>query len=73
MSQAISAIRFGAAANGQKTQAEDPVETTLLELVQALGELTDDDREVVETVVDLLRTGRVRLIGTLRGQRIAIA
>lgn len=73
MTQAISAIRFGATANGQKAQAEQPVETTLLELVQALGELTDDDREVVETVVDLLRTGRVRLIGTFRGQRIAIA
>jgi hypothetical protein len=49
------------------------VETTLLELVTTLGELTEDDREVVTTVVELLRSGRVRLIGNFRGQRIALA
>ena len=49
------------------------VETTLLELVQTIGELTDDDREVVATVIELLRAGRVRLIGNFRGQRIALA
>jgi predicted nucleic-acid-binding protein len=49
------------------------VETTLLELVTTLGELTEDDREVVTTVVDLLRSGRVRLIGNFRGQKIALA
>ena len=52
---------------------EEVVETTLLELVQTIGELTDDDREVVATVVELLRAGRVRLIGNFRGQRIALA
>jgi len=45
------------------------VETTLLELVQALGELTHDDREVVATVVELVREGKVRLTGSFRGQR----
>jgi hypothetical protein len=49
------------------------VETTLLELVQTIGELTDDDREVVSTVIEMLRSGRVRLIGNFRGQRIALA
>jgi hypothetical protein len=49
------------------------VETTLLELVQTIGELTEDDREVVTTVIELLRAGRVRLIGNFRGQRIALA
>ena len=49
------------------------VETTLLELVTTLGELTEDDREVVTTVVELLRSGRVRLIGNFRGQKIALA
>ena len=49
------------------------VETTLLELVTTLGELTEDDREVVTTVVALLRSGRVRLIGNFRGQKIAVA
>jgi len=49
------------------------VETTLLELVQTIGELTDDDREVVATVIEILHSGRVRLIGNFRGQRIALA
>ena len=49
------------------------VETTLLELVQTIGELTQDDREVVATVIEMLHTGRVRLIGNFRGQRIALA
>ena len=53
--------------------AVDVVQTTLLELVQTVGELTDDDREVVQTVVELLRSGRVRLIGNFRNQRLAEA
>lgn len=73
MGQAMTGIRLGVTVDGQTAQVGSPVETTLLELVQALGELTDDDREIVETVIDLLRTGRVRLIGSLRGQRIALA
>ncbi len=52
---------------------EQPVETTLLELVQTLGELTDDDREVVDTVLELLRDGRVRLTGNFANQRLALA
>ena len=54
-------------------ETAEAVETTMLELVQTLGELTDDDREVVHTVVELLRSGRVRLIGNFRGQRLAEA
>jgi predicted nucleic-acid-binding protein len=58
----------------QEPGAQDGVvETTLLELVQTIGELTEDDREVVATVIELLRAGRVRLIGNFRGQRIALA
>jgi hypothetical protein len=49
------------------------VETTLLELVQTVGELTENDREVVATVIELLHSGRVRLIGNFRGQRIALS
>ena len=49
------------------------IETTLLELVQTIGELTEDDREVVATVIEMLHSGRVRLIGNFRGQRIALA
>ncbi len=45
----------------------EPRVTTLFELVRTLGEVTDSDREVVATVVDLLRSGRVRLRGNIRG------
>jgi hypothetical protein len=52
----------------------DPVvETTLLELVRVVSEVTDDDREVVATVMEMLRSGRVRLCGTLRGATLDAA
>ena len=57
----------------RETGADAVVETTLLDLVTTLGELTEDDREVVTTVVELLRSGRVRLIGNFRGKTIALA
>jgi len=41
--------------------------TTLLELVSAICETTEDDQEVVSTVLHLLETGRVRLCGNFRG------
>ena len=56
-----------------ETDSSAVVETTLLELVTTLGELTEDDREVVTTVIELLHSGRVRLIGNFRGQKIALA
>ena len=46
--------------------AEAPQVTTLLELVRTLGEITEDDREVVATVPSLLRSGQVRLCGNFR-------
>ena len=39
---------------------------TLLELVQALCDEANDDREVVETVRHLLSSGQVRLCGNFR-------
>ncbi len=41
-------------------------EVTLLEVVQAISDETNDDREVVETVRYLLSSGRVRLCGNFR-------
>lgn len=46
--------------------AKAPQVTTLLELVRVLGEITDDDREVVATVLSLLGSGQVRLCGNFR-------
>jgi hypothetical protein len=51
-------------------KAENPRDVTLLELVCAVSESTSDDREVVATVLEMLRSGRVRLCGSFRGVRI---
>ena len=40
--------------------------TTLLALVQAVSDETPDDREVVATVLRMLRRGDVRLCGNFR-------
>jgi hypothetical protein len=42
-------------------------QTTLLDLVRALGEVTDDEQEIVATVMHMVRTRRVHLIGSFRG------
>jgi len=42
---------------------------TLLELVNAVGEVAETDAEVVATVVDLVNGGKVQLIGNFRGCR----
>ena len=48
---------------GTAADSTEPTIVTLLELVQAIGEVTDDDREIVAAVRHLLGTGRVRLGG----------
>jgi hypothetical protein len=50
-----------------------PIDTTLLELIETIAEDTDDDREIVATVLYMLRAGRVRLIGNFRDQRVDAA
>ncbi len=47
--------------------ATKPRATTLLALVRAIGEVTDDESEVVATVLHMLRSGEVRLCGNFRG------
>lgn len=44
-----------------------PTAVTLLELVNAVCEVTDDEAEVVATVHHMLETGHVRLCGSFRG------
>ena len=45
---------------------EAPRTTTLLEVVRVLGEITDDEREIVATVLWMLQSGRIRLCGNFR-------
>ena len=39
---------------------------TLLELVAAIGEVTDDEEEITATVRHMLRSGRAKLCGNFR-------
>ena len=55
---------MAAAASAPATQ---PLETTLLDLVQAVDEVAESEAEVVATVLQMLRSGRVRLLGNFRG------
>jgi hypothetical protein len=54
-------------------RGNDSIDTTLLELVGAIAENANDDREIVATVLHLLRSGRVRLIGNFRDRRVDAA
>jgi hypothetical protein len=50
--------------------AGEPQEVTLLQLVKAVCEVTEDDREVVATVIHMLGSGSVRLKGNFRGASV---
>lgn len=51
-------------------QEPEPKSLTLLELVGSVCDVTKDDDEVVSTVLQMLRSGRVRLCGNFRGSAI---
>jgi hypothetical protein len=57
----------------QLRHANGSIDTTLLELVQAIAQNTSNEREIIATVRHLLRTGRVRLTGNFRGRRLDTA
>jgi hypothetical protein len=59
-----AALRFASCHPGEGRR------TTLLELVTAICDTTEDDQEVVRTVLHLLESGRVRLCGNFRGTPI---
>ena len=42
-------------------------DVTLLELVEAVTEITEDETEIVATVLHMLESGSVRLCGNFRG------
>jgi len=52
------------------TDNAKPQNLTLLELVTAVGDVTDDEREIVATVLYMLRSGSVRLTGNFCGESI---
>lgn len=48
----------------------EPEPVTLLELVDAVSDVSDDETEVVATVLHMLRSGTVKLCGNLRGVKV---
>ena len=56
------------------TEWENEVpEVTLWELVWAVAEVADDEREVVATVAHMLSSGSVRVVGDHRDRTIRFA
>ena len=49
---------------------ETQTQLTLLDLIEAVGEVTDSEAELVSVVAHLVNSGRVRLIGSFRGATI---
>ena len=47
------------------------VQTTLLELVRALSEITGDENEIVATVLHMVREKRVQLNGNFRDRDLS--
>ena len=52
-----------------KTQTK----TTLLDLVQTVGQFAKDDTEIVTVVTRMINSGRVQLCGTFAGAKISYA
>jgi len=46
--------------------SDEPQSLTLLELIDAVSEVSDSEQEVVATVTYMLNSGRVRLAGNFR-------
>jgi hypothetical protein len=64
------AVRFGRRSRDDAKASGRPGcdDYTLLELIEAISEVTEDDREVVATVLHMLASGRVRLCGNFRDE-----
>jgi hypothetical protein len=48
-----------------------PESITLLDLVYAIGALSQDDQVVIDTVIAMLARGRVQLRGNFRGSPVS--
>jgi hypothetical protein len=58
---------MAATASAKIAVTEPPLQVTLLELVEAVSDVTESDVEAVAMVTQMLETGRVRLRGSFRG------
>ena len=60
--------RAGLSARGKRSPSGGTPQLTLLELVESVADCTDDDEEVVATVIRMLGSGAVALRGNFRGE-----
>ena len=56
----------------QRLENLESPKVTLLELVQAVTDVTEDEREIVATVTYMLRQGHVKLCGNFHGEPIEL-
>ena len=56
----------------QTARSRTRIQTTLLDLVWAVSEVTPDDRLVVAAVAHLINTGQARLTGTFKNTRLIV-
>jgi hypothetical protein len=47
---------------------DEPQHLTLLELVEAVSEVTDDEQEIIATVLHMLENGSVKLAGNFQDE-----
>lgn len=72
MAVSSTASRVTAGRTGSTGARANPaVRLTLLELVRTIGEITDDEAEIVATVLHMLRSGTVKLTGSFRDEPIS--
>ena len=50
---------------------DEPRPVTLLELIEAVSEVSESEQEVLATVAYMLNSGRVRLSGSFRDEPVA--
>jgi hypothetical protein len=54
----------------QEVVMETQSQLTLLDLIEAVAEVTDSEAEQVSVVAHLVNSGRVRLTGNFRGAKL---
>jgi hypothetical protein len=54
----------------QEAVMETSTQLTLLDLIEAVAEVTDSEAEQVSVVAHLVNSGRVRLSGNFRGAQL---
>ena len=63
---AIPVDHFPAIHEIQTNPSDEPQRVTLLELIEAVSEVSESEREILATVTYMLTSGRIRLSGSFR-------